>query len=76
MATRFPKFEVHSEDPTTRRIWYSIGTAHDLESHDDITTEALYQKICFSFWSFSNYFLDGQLIYVAWQNFEQWILNH
>jgi photosystem I P700 chlorophyll a apoprotein A2 len=32
MATRFPKFsQVLSEDPTTRRIWYSIGTAHDLE---------------------------------------------
>jgi hypothetical protein len=26
MATRFPKFsQVLSEDPTTRRIWYSIG---------------------------------------------------
>ena len=46
MATRFPKFsQVLSEDPTTRRIWYSIATAHDLESHDDVTEEALYQKI-------------------------------
>jgi photosystem I P700 chlorophyll a apoprotein A2 len=45
MATRFPKFsQVLSEDPTTRRIWYSIGTAHDLESHDDVTEEALYQR--------------------------------
>ena len=24
---------------------YSIATAHDLESHDDISEEALYQKI-------------------------------
>jgi photosystem I P700 chlorophyll a apoprotein A2 len=27
-----------------RRIWYSIGTAHDLESHDDVTEETLYQR--------------------------------
>ena len=46
MATRFPKFsQVLSEDPTTRRIWFSIATAHDLESHDDVSEEALYQKI-------------------------------
>ena len=44
MATRFPKFsQVLSEDPTTRRIWYSIATAHDLESHDDVSEEA-YEK--------------------------------
>ena len=43
MATRFPKFsQVLSEDPTTRRIWYSIATAHDLESHDDVSEEGLY----------------------------------
>ena len=46
MTTRFPKFsQVLSEDPTTRRIWYSIATAHDLESHDNMTEEKLYQKI-------------------------------
>ncbi|KAF7831153.1 photosystem I P700 apoprotein A1 [Senna tora] len=26
-------------DPTTRRIWFGIATAHDFESHDDITEE-------------------------------------
>ncbi|KAL5644404.1 hypothetical protein ACJX0J_003481 [Zea mays] len=31
--------------PTTRRIWFGIATAHDFESHDDITEERLYQNI-------------------------------
>ena len=80
MATRFPKFsQVLSEDPTTRRIWFSIGTAHDLESHDDVTEEALYQKIFAShFGHLAIIFLwtAGNLFHVAWQgNFEQWILN-
>ena len=80
MATRFPKFsQVLSEDPTTRRIWYSIATAHDLESHDDVTEEALYQKIFAShFGHLAIIFLwtAGNLFHVAWQgNFEQWILN-
>ena len=80
MATRFPKFsQVLSEDPTTRRIWYSIATAHDLESHDDVSEEALYQKIFAShFGHLAIIFLwtAGNLFHVAWQgNFEQWILN-
>jgi photosystem I P700 chlorophyll a apoprotein A2 len=80
MATRFPEFsQVLSEDPTTRRIWFSIGTAHDLESHDDVTEEALYQKIFAShFGHLAIIFLwtAGNLFHVAWQgNFEQWILN-
>ena len=80
MATRFPKFsQVLSEDPTTRRIWFSIATAHDLESHDDISEEALYQKIFAShFGHLAIIFLwtAGNLFHVAWQgNFEQWILN-
>ena len=80
MATRFPKFsQVLSEDPTTRRIWYSIATAHDLEAHDDISEEALYQKIFAShFGHLAIIFLwtAGNLFHVAWQgNFEQWILN-
>ena len=46
MASRFPKFSQGlSQDPTTRRIWFGIATAHDFESHDDITEERLYQKI-------------------------------
>ncbi|KAL5643913.1 hypothetical protein ACJX0J_000501 [Zea mays] len=34
-----------AQDPTTRRIWFGIATAHDFESHDDITEERLYQNI-------------------------------
>jgi hypothetical protein len=28
-----------------QRIWYGIATAHDLEAHDGMTEENLYQKI-------------------------------
>ena len=46
MATKFPKFsQALAQDPATRRIWYGIATAHDLEMHDEMTTESLYQKI-------------------------------
>ena len=46
MATKFPKFsQALAQDPATRRIWYGIATAHDLESHDGMTEENLYQKI-------------------------------
>jgi len=78
MATKFPKFSQDlAQDPTTRRIWYGIATAHDFESHDGMTEENLYQKI------FATHF--GQLaviflwasslpFHIAWQgNFEQWI---
>eukprot|EP00956_Cyclotella_meneghiniana_P044709 scaffold331504_cov1255-Cyclotella_meneghiniana.AAC.5 len=35
MATKFPKFsQALAQDPATRRIWYGIATAHDLEAHD------------------------------------------
>lgn len=45
MATKFPKFSQGlSQDPTTRRIWYGIATAHDFESHDGMTEENLYQR--------------------------------
>jgi photosystem I P700 chlorophyll a apoprotein A2 len=27
-----------------RRIWYGIATAHDLEAHDGMTEENLYQR--------------------------------
>ncbi|MCD9637598.1 hypothetical protein HAX54_020975, partial [Datura stramonium] len=66
-------------DPTTRRIWFGIATAHDLESHDDITEERLYQNIFAShlgqlaiifLWTFDN------LFHVAWQgNFESWVYD-
>ncbi|CAN6455764.1 unnamed protein product [Victoria cruziana] len=30
-----------AQDPTTRRIWFGIATAHDKESHDDITAQRI-----------------------------------
>ena len=45
MATKFPKFsQALAEDPATRRIWYGIATAHDLEAHDNMTESNLYNK--------------------------------
>ena len=77
MATKFPKFSQGlAQDPTTRRIWYGIATAHDFESHDGITEETLYQKIFAShFGQLAIIFLwtAGNLFHVAWQgNFPQW----
>ena len=46
MVYKFPKFsQALAEDPATRRIWYGIATAHDFESHDNMTEANLYQKI-------------------------------
>nr|YP_010917722.1 photosystem I P700 apoprotein A2 [Encalypta ciliata]UVG41308.1 photosystem I P700 apoprotein A2 [Encalypta ciliata] len=78
MASRFPKFSQGlSQDPTTRRIWFGIATAHDFESHDDMTEERLYQKIFAShFGQLAIIFLwtSGNLFHVAWQgNFEAWV---
>ena len=78
MATKFPKFSQDlAQDPTTRRIWYGIATAHDFESHDGMTEENLYQKIFAShFGHVAIIFLwtSSLLFHVAWQgNFEQWI---
>ena len=57
-----------------RRIWFGIATAHDFESHDDITEERLYQNIFAShFGQLAIIFLwtSGNLFHVAWQgNFE------
>ena len=80
MATKFPKFsQALAQDPATRRIWYGIATAHDLESHDGMTEENLYQKIFAShFGHLAIIFLwtAGNLFHVAWQgNFEQWVDN-
>ena len=80
MATRFPKFsQALAQDPATRRIWYGIATAHDLEAHDGMTEEKLYQKIFAShFGHLAIIFLwtSGNLFHVAWQgNFEKWVLN-
>ncbi|MEN8444442.1 MAG: photosystem I core protein PsaB [Cyanobacteria bacterium J06555_13] len=78
MATKFPKFSQElQQDPTTRRVFYSIATAHDFESHDGMTEERLYQKIFAShFGHIAIIFLwiSGILFHVAWQgNFEKWI---
>ena len=80
MATKFPKFsQALAEDPATRRIWYGIATAHDLEAHDNMTESNLYNKIFAShFGHLAIIFLwtSGNLFHVAWQgNFEQWVLN-
>ena len=80
MATKFPKFsQALAQDPATRRIWYGIATAHDLEAHDGMTEENLYQKIFAShFGHLAIIFLwtAGNLFHVAWQgNFEKWVQN-
>jgi photosystem I P700 chlorophyll a apoprotein A2 len=80
MATKFPKFsQALAQDPATRRIWYGIATAHDLESHDGMTEESLYQKIFashFGHLAIIMLWTSGNLFHVAWQgNFEQWILD-
>uniref|UniRef100_A0A8S0XJF1 PsaB protein n=1 Tax=Spirodela intermedia TaxID=51605 RepID=A0A8S0XJF1_SPIIN len=64
MALRFPRFSQGlAQDPTTRRIWFGIATAHDFESHDDITEEPI-----IFLWT------SGNLFHVAWQgNFESWV---
>uniref|UniRef100_A0A803KUA3 Photosystem I n=1 Tax=Chenopodium quinoa TaxID=63459 RepID=A0A803KUA3_CHEQI len=71
MALRFPRFSQGlARDPTTRRIWFGIATAHDFESHDDITEERLYQNIFAShFGQLEIIFLwtSGNLFHVAWQ---------
>jgi len=77
MATKFPKFSQGlAQDPTTRRLWFGIATAHDFESHDGMTEEKLYQKIFAShFGQLAIIFLwtSGNLFHVAWQgNFEKW----
>ena len=78
MATKFPKFsQALAQDPATRRIWYGIATAHDLEAHDGMTEENLYQKIFAShFGHLAIIFLwtAGNFFHVAWQgNFEKWV---
>lgn len=79
-STKFPKFSQGlANDPTTRRIWFGIATAHDFESHDAMTEDSLYQKIFAShFGQLAIIFLwtSGNLFHVAWQgNFEAWGRN-
>ena len=72
---------VASESPNSSRVIHpavytagyipdSIATAHDFESHDDITEERLYQNIFAShFGQLAIIFLwtSGNLFHVAWQ---------
>lgn len=79
-STKFPKFSQGlANDPTTRRIWFGLATAHDFESHDAMTEDSLYQKIFAShFGQLAIIFLwtAGNLFHVAWQgNFEAWGRN-
>jgi len=80
MATKFPKFsQALAQDPATRRIWYGIATAHDLESHDGMTEESLYQQIFAShFGHLAIIFLwtSGNLFHVAWQGHFQHCVVH
>jgi hypothetical protein len=78
MATKFPSFSQGlAQDPTTRRIWYGIATAHDFESHDGMTEEKLYQKLFsthFGHLAIIGLWVSGNLFHIAWQgNFEQWV---
>ena len=78
MVTKFPTFSQSlAQDPTTRRLWFGIATAHDFENHDRITEENLYRKIFAShFGQLAIIFLwtSGNLFHVAWQgNFESWV---
>jgi photosystem I P700 chlorophyll a apoprotein A2 len=76
-AMTFPTFsQALAQDPTTRRLWFGIATAHDFERHDGITEDRLYQKVFAShFGQLAIIFLwvSGNLFHVAWQgNFEAW----
>ncbi len=80
MATKFPSFSQGlAQDPTTRRIWYGIATAHDFESHDGMTEERLYQKLFsthFGHLAIIGLWVSGNLFHIAWQgNFEQWVVD-
>jgi photosystem I P700 chlorophyll a apoprotein A2 len=78
-TTKFPKFSQGlANDPTTRRIWFGIATAHDFESHDGMTEESYTKRFCSHFGQLAIIFLwtSGNLFHVAWQgNFEQWGQN-
>jgi photosystem I P700 chlorophyll a apoprotein A2 len=75
---KFPKFSQGlRNDPTTRKLWFSLAVAHDFESHDGMTESLMYPKIFAShFGQLAIIFLwtSGNLFHVAWQgNFEQWV---
>ena len=75
MTTKFPKFSQGlAQDPTTRRLWFGMATAHDFESHDNVSEEGLYQKIFAShFGQLAIIFLwtSGNLFRVLWVEYEE-----
>uniref|UniRef100_A0A803N322 photosystem I n=1 Tax=Chenopodium quinoa TaxID=63459 RepID=A0A803N322_CHEQI len=77
IATTWAFSQGLAQDPTTRRFWFGIATAHDFESHDDITEERLYQNFFASHFgqlAFIFLWTSGNLFHVAWQgNFESWV---
>merc|ERR1712216_929370 len=78
-TTGFPSFsEGLRNDPSTRRLFYSVGTAHDLESHDasryniyaTIQASHLGQQAIVALWA------AGNLFHVGWQgNYNNWVTN-
>ncbi|CAL1382299.1 unnamed protein product [Linum trigynum] len=77
MALKFPRFiKGLSQESTTPRIWFGIATAHDFESHYDITEERLYKNIFASHFGKLAIIFFGlvEISLVAWQgNFEAWV---
>jgi photosystem I P700 chlorophyll a apoprotein A2 len=78
MIKKFPAFrKALASDPTTRRLWFGIATAHDFELHDGMKEEYLYHKVFAShFGQLAIIFLwvSGNLFHVSWQgNFEVWV---
>jgi hypothetical protein len=65
MATKFPKFsQALAQDPATRRIWYGIATAHDLEAHDGMTEENI-KDFRFTFRSLSRYLYGLEIYFMS-----------
>jgi photosystem I P700 chlorophyll a apoprotein A2 len=78
MAPKFPSFsQALAKDPTTRRLWFAIATAHDFETHDRATEKYIYNQIFAShFRQLSIIFLwtCRNIFYVAqYGNFETWL---
>jgi photosystem I P700 chlorophyll a apoprotein A2 len=65
-----------AQDPATRRIWYGIATAHDLEAHDGMTEENLYQRFSLHISVTPLSFMDCRIYFMSLGNFfETWVTN-
>jgi photosystem I P700 chlorophyll a apoprotein A2 len=78
MTPKIPFFsKALANEPTTRRLWFSIATAHDFEIHDIVTEHRVYAQIFAShFGQVAIIFLwsSGNIFHVAAQgNFETWV---